>query len=92
MIDTAILLAAGEGSRLRNAAPLKPLCPVGSRPLIDHAINGLAAAGLERVIVVLGYGAEQIGAHLAAASWPVMVETVQTLDYLRPNGVSVLAR
>ncbi len=91
MIDTAILLAAGEGSRLRDTAPLKPLCLVGSRPLIDHAIAGLAAAGLERVIVVLGYGAERIDAHLAATSWPVTIETVRSPDYLQPNGVSVLA-
>lgn len=38
MITTAILLAAGEGSRLRSAAPSKPLCHVGGRPLIEHAI------------------------------------------------------
>jgi 1L-myo-inositol 1-phosphate cytidylyltransferase len=91
MIDTAILLAAGEGSRLRAAAPFKPLCVVGDRPLIDHAIGGLAAAGLGRVVVVLGYGAEPIEAHLAATAWPVRVETVRTPDYRQPNGVSVLA-
>ncbi|RYD19260.1 MAG: nucleotidyltransferase, partial [Lysobacteraceae bacterium] len=91
MIDTAILLAAGEGSRLRSAAPLKPLCPVGGRPLIDHAITGLADAGLKNVIVVLGYGAEQIKAHIAAMTWPITVQTVRTDDYRKPNGVSLLA-
>ncbi|WP_343527217.1 NTP transferase domain-containing protein [Sphingomonas sp.] len=91
MIDTAILLAAGEGSRLRPAAPFKPLCPVGGRPLIDHAIHGLAAAGLRRAVVVLGYGAEAIEAHLEASGWPIAVETVRTGDYRRPNGVSLLA-
>ena len=49
MIDTAILLAAGVGSRLRSAAPLKPLGAVGDRPLIGHAIGGLARAGLKRL-------------------------------------------
>lgn len=91
MIDTAILLAAGEGSRLRSAAPLKPLCPVGDRPLIDHALFGLADAGLKRVVVVLGYGADQIEAHLAAATYPIAVETVRVADHRKPNGVSVLA-
>ncbi|TGX50106.1 nucleotidyltransferase [Sphingomonas gei] len=91
MITTAILLAAGEGSRLRSAAPSKPLCPVGGRPLIDHAIHGFAAAGLARVVVVLGYEAEQIEAYLAAGRWPLAVETVRTRDYRQPNGVSVLA-
>jgi 1L-myo-inositol 1-phosphate cytidylyltransferase len=91
MIDTAILLAAGEGSRLRSCAPLKPLCRVGDRPLINHAIDGLADAGLERVVVVLGYGAEQIQQHIASTAWPITVQTARTDDYRRPNGVSVLA-
>ncbi len=91
MIDTAILLAAGEGSRLRPVAPCKPLCVVGDRPLIEHAVAGLAAAGLRRVVVVLGYDAEAIEEHLDRRSWPLAVETVRTEDYRQPNGVSVLA-
>lgn len=91
MIDTAILLAAGEGSRLRSAAPYKPLCRVGDRALIDHALHGLAEAGLRRAVVVLGYGADTIERHLASANWPIAVETVRVADYRKPNGVSVLA-
>lgn len=91
MIDTAILLAAGEGSRLRPTAPFKPLCRVGGRPLIDHAIHGLAKAGLQRVVIVTGYGKEQIAAHLSATIWPISIEAVATEDYREPNGVSVLA-
>jgi len=91
MITTAILLAAGEGSRLRAAAASKPLCPVGGKPLIAHALAGFAAAGLARVVVVLGYEAEAIEAYLAAGDWPLAVETVRTRDYRQPNGVSVLA-
>ncbi len=91
MIDAAILLAAGEGSRLRPVTPYKPLCIVGDRPLIDHALAGLAAAGLERAIVVLGYGAEAIEEHLDRHPWPLAVETVRVEDYRQPNGVSVLA-
>ncbi|MDH2135174.1 NTP transferase domain-containing protein [Sphingobium yanoikuyae] len=90
-IDTAILLAAGEGQRLRSVAPIKPLCVVGGQPLLDHAITGLAEAGLKRAIIVLGYEAEPIVAHLAARSWPLEIETVSVVDYRRPNGVSVLA-
>ncbi|WP_230480701.1 phosphocholine cytidylyltransferase family protein [Sphingomonas sp. Leaf21] len=91
MIDTAILLAAGEGSRLRSAAPYKPLCRVGDRALIDHALHGFAAAGLRRVVVVLGYGGDAIEAHLAASDQPVAVTTVRVADHREPNGVSVLA-
>lgn len=91
MIRSAILLAAGEGSRLRAASPSKPLCKVGGRTLIDHAISGLLAAGIGRVIVVTGYRAEDVEAHLAACRPPISVETVRTPDWRQPNGVSALA-
>jgi 1L-myo-inositol 1-phosphate cytidylyltransferase len=91
VIDTALLLAAGEGRRLRSAAPFKPLCPVAGTPLIAHAIGGLAEAGMKRVIVVLGYGAGTIETWLAGRTWPIAVETVRTEDYRKPNGSSLLA-
>src|SRR3954447_8119454 len=91
MIETAILLAAGEGSRLRSAAQLKPLCSVAGRSLLEHAVGGLADAGLKRVVVVIGYCADQIAAHIEAHSWPIAVDTVRTDDYRKPNGTSVLA-
>jgi 1L-myo-inositol 1-phosphate cytidylyltransferase len=91
VIRTAILLAAGEGSRLRGATPLKPLCPVAGRTLIDHALGGLAEAGIDRVVVVTGYGAETIETYLRAGRWPLSVETVRSDDWRLPNGVSVLA-
>jgi 1L-myo-inositol 1-phosphate cytidylyltransferase len=89
-ITTAILLAAGEGSRLRSSAPYKPLCEVGGKALIDHAVDGLAAAGMTKVVVVLGYGEEAVRAHLAQAAFPLAVEIVRS-DPQRPNGVSALA-
>ena len=91
IIDTAILLAAGEGSRLRPVEPYKPLCPIGGRPLIDHALEGLAAAGIARAVVVTGYGAEAIEAHVAARAWPLAVEAVRNPGWAAPNGGSVLA-
>ena len=90
MITTGLLLAAGQGSRLRAVTPFKPLCPVAGRALIDHALDGMAAAGLTRAIVSLGYGADAIAAHLAGRQWPLEVVTVMT-DYHQPNGVSALA-
>lgn len=90
MITTGLLLAAGQGSRLRSVTPYKPLCPVAGRALIDHALEGMAAAGLTRAIVSLGYGADAIAAHLASRDWPLEVLTVMT-DWHQPNGVSALA-
>lgn len=91
MIDTAILLAAGQGSRLRDTAPSKPLCPVAGVPLIDRALASLAEAGIARAVVVTGYQAETIERHLARKNWPLAVECVRTADWRQPNGVSVLA-
>jgi choline kinase len=87
-IRTAIVLAAGAGSRLRELEPYKPLCRVGGKPLIDQAIENLAKAGIERVIVVTGYGAEIIEEHLDSRGWPVEVEVAATPDWRLPNGVS----
>ena len=87
-IDTAVILAAGKGSRLYAREPYKPLCPIGGKALIDRAIEGLAAAGIARVIVVTGYGAEKVEAHLRAGSWPAELATVRTPDWHLPNGVS----
>jgi len=91
VIRTAVLLAAGAGSRLRSAAPSKPLCPVAGVPLIDRALAGLAAAGIARAVVVTGYLADAVEAHLSAGHWPLAVECVRSPDWRRPNGVSALA-
>ena len=90
MIRTGLLLAAGEGSRLRDMAPYKPLCVVAGRSLIDRALDGMAAAGLTRVVVTLGYGAATVATHLAGRDWPLEVTTVTT-DHRQPNGVSALS-
>src|SRR6059058_4672897 len=91
MISTGIVLAAGEGSRLRTAAPFKPLCTVAGRTLLEYALDGFAEAGLDRAIVVLGYGADEIAAHIGERAWPLTVEMVKNSDHRRPNGTSVLA-
>lgn len=90
MIRTAALLAAGEGSRLQGVAASKPLCPVAGRPLIDHALAGLAEAGMTRAVIVLGYRGEEVARHLASRVQPLAVDLAWS-DPLLPNGVSVLA-
>jgi NDP-sugar pyrophosphorylase family protein len=73
----AVLLAGGRGTRL---APLtvtvpKPLLPLGERPIIDVLIAQLAAAGVKRVFVCLGYLAPLMQAFLGDGSrWGVTIE------------------
>jgi len=91
MIETAVLLAAGAGTRLRDAAESKPLCVVGGKTLLTHALERLASVGITHAIVITGYKAELIEAHIAERDWPLSVETARSADWRLPNGVSALA-
>ncbi|HKE52266.1 MAG TPA: NTP transferase domain-containing protein, partial [Actinomycetes bacterium] len=61
-----VVLAAGEGTRMKSALP-KVLHPIAGRPLLGHALA--AAAGLDprHLLVVIGHGREQVAAYLAEA-------------------------
>src|SRR5579875_3014011 len=67
-----MVLAAGLGLRLRPITEHlpKPLVEVGGRTLLDHAIDRLARAGVERVVVNVHYRAAMIAAHLAGREHP----------------------
>ncbi len=60
-----VLLAAGEGTRMRSDRP-KPLHEVAGRSMLAHSLAALVAAGCDRVAVVVGPGAG--GEALAAAA------------------------
>lgn len=66
--ETAMVLAAGLGTRLRPITDRlpKPLVTVGGRALIDHALDRLVAQGVRRAVVNLHYKGEMIERHLAA--------------------------
>ncbi|MBV9654985.1 MAG: nucleotidyltransferase family protein [Acetobacteraceae bacterium] len=62
----AMLLAAGLGTRMRplTDTTAKPLLPLGGKPLLDHALDRLAEAGVQLVVVNVHWRADRIGAHL----------------------------
>jgi choline kinase len=64
-----VILAAGDGGRLgKHTLDLpKPLIPVGGRPLIDYTIEALVGAGVEDIVIVVGYRAGQLESAIAAA-------------------------
>jgi len=59
-----VVLAAGEGTRMRSAVP-KVLHEVGGRSLVAHAVGAAAALDPEHLVVVVGHGREKVTAHLA---------------------------
>lgn len=72
MIDTAILLNAGKGSRLLPLTADRPKCliEVGGKAIIDHQLDALAAAGVRRRVVVGGYRIDRLAEHLAKRGDP----------------------
>jgi bifunctional UDP-N-acetylglucosamine pyrophosphorylase/glucosamine-1-phosphate N-acetyltransferase len=55
----ALLLAAGEGTRMRSALP-KVLHPIGGATLLGHAVTAVAALSPEHLAVVVGHGRDQV--------------------------------
>ena len=70
-----MVLAAGLGTRMRPLTERrpKPLLEVGGKALIDHVLDRLADAGVERAVVNVHHFAEQIERHLAARTKPHIV-------------------
>lgn len=70
MPETAFVLAAGLGTRMRPLTDDRPkaLVEVGGRTLIDHMLDRLSAAGAKRFVVNVHYFADRLEAHLKARS------------------------
>jgi 1L-myo-inositol 1-phosphate cytidylyltransferase len=88
-----LIIAAGQGTRLRSLAPSKPLAEIDGTPLIAHVVRAAKAGGATSFVIVTGYEAEPIEALLPILSRQVAapVEAVRNPEWLRPNGLSVMA-
>ena len=75
MPKSAMVLAAGLGTRMRPSTGMmpKPLVQIGGKALIDHVLDRLADAGVERAVVNVHHLADQIEHHLATRQRPRII-------------------
>ncbi|MDB6172325.1 MAG: Nucleotidyl transferase [Chthoniobacteraceae bacterium] len=62
IVQKAVLLAAGRGTRMRELTDElpKPMIPVRGKPILQHIVEGLRDAGVERILIVVGYRADVV--------------------------------
>ncbi len=70
---TAVLLAAGQGTRMKSTLP-KVLHPVAGKPMIWHALHAVAQATTEMPVVVVGHGSDEVKAYLGESAQTVLQE------------------
>ncbi|MDE2239282.1 MAG: NTP transferase domain-containing protein, partial [Rhodospirillales bacterium] len=63
-----LIVAAGQGTRLREKGELKPLIPIRGVPLIERVIANGRQAGIDEFIVVTGYRSDELQARLSEFS------------------------
>lgn len=73
---TALILAAGEGKRMRSPLP-KVLHPVGGMPMVIRVIGIARRSGADRVVVVLGHGRDRVAPALAGEGVEIVVQEEQ---------------
>ncbi|PWC33553.1 nucleotidyltransferase family protein [Azospirillum sp. TSO35-2] len=86
---TAMVLAAGLGLRMRPLTDHrpKPLIPVLGRPMLDHALDRLARAGVARAVVNSHYLGSMIGAHLKDRAKPAILLSPEDTQLETGGGV-----
>jgi len=91
--DTAMVLAAGLGKRMRplTASQPKPLVRVAGKPLVDHALDRLAEAGVAKAVVNVHYLADALEAHVTARATPVVAVSDERGQLLETGGGMVRA-
>ena len=87
-----LILASGQGLRLKAKGDSKPLIPLLGMPLIDHVILRAQKAGITDFYVVIGYDGEKVKEHLEKFSKArnISITTINNDEWKRENGISVL--
>jgi len=73
---TAVILAAGEGSRLKPLTKRrpKPMLPIGNKPLLEHVISAVVQAGITHIVLVVGYERDRIQTYFGDGdNWDISI-------------------
>jgi len=98
MLIDAVVMAAGKGTRMKSDLA-KVLHPVAGRPLIAHVLAAARAAGIGRIVVVVGHQRDKVMAAVAAADLEFAVQepqlgtghaVMQAAPLLREGGFTVV--
>ena len=92
--DTAMVMAAGMGKRMRplTASMPKPMVRVKGKPLIDHALDRLADAGVTKAVVNVHYLADALEAHVLAREVPKVTISDEREELLETGGGLIKAQ
>jgi choline kinase len=93
-VSEAVVLMAGSGSRLRGSDEtfLKPLVPIGGRPLVCYIIDALIHAGINKINFIVGYQSERLRPAIEELVPPPLgVTFIENLHWQKQNGISLLA-
>jgi len=86
-ITTALLMAAGMGTRIRplSEETPKPLIPVHGMPIIESNIQAIKSAGIERILITVGYKKEK---YLYLKEKYGNIEFIENTEYKTKNTIS----
>ncbi len=92
--DTAMIMAAGMGKRMRplTATQPKPMVRVAGKALIDHALDRLEEAGVARAVVNVHYLADALEAHVLDRAVPKVTISDERAQLLETGGGLIKAQ
>jgi choline kinase len=93
-ISEAVILIAGQGSRLRGADKnsLKPFVPLAGRPLLSYTLEAVTCAGIKTIRFIVGYESERVIAEAKQLIPPhTTASFIVNREWRKQNGISLLA-